>query len=203
MEIPDTPNFKNVEYRLIDEFNENCEDELETNSQTSQNMNLEIESVERGPDKLPDEIDQSIYHSAIQTKEESNNLNFNTRNKSQRKKTKNPLLNATMYNKKKNDNNDNKYVNASTLNSYLSISDLKRETQDNVDILKSNISKLDYRGDLIEDMEEKSELLMDGSLKFKKRSRMLKNKMFWANIVHILIVAFFIFLIVFLIIKLS
>ena len=66
-----------------------------------------------------------------------------------------------------------------------------------------NISKLDYRGDLIEDMEEKSQSLMDGSLKFKQRSTMLKNKMFWANVVNVLAIAFFIFLIIFLLIKLT
>ena len=196
--MDNTTNFKNVEYRLIDEFNQ----ESESETQPQQNINLEIEST-RGPDKIPEDIDSSLYHSAIQTKEETENLNFNTRNKSTRKKPKNPLLNATMYNKRRTDDNENKYVNASTLNSYLSISDLKRETEDNVDILKSNISKLDYRGDLIEDMEEKSQLLMDGSLKFKQRSTLLKNKMFWANVVNVLVIAFFIFLIIFLIIKLT
>ena len=192
-----TTNFKNVEYRLIDDFNQ------ESEAQPEQNINLEIEST-RGPDKIPEDIDNSIYESAIQTQEESENLNFNSRNKSTKKnKNKNPLLDATMYSRRKNDDNDNKFVNASTLNSYLSISDLKRESEDNVNILKSNISKLDYRGDLIEEMEEKSQSLMDGSLKFKRRSNLLKTKMFWANVANILIIAFFIFLIVFLIIKLT
>ena len=192
-----TTNFKNVEYRLIDDFNQ------ESEAQPEQNINLEIEST-RGPDKIPEDIDNSIYESAIQTQEESENLNFNSRNKSTKKnKNKNPLLDATMYSRRKNDDNDNKFVNASTLNSYLSISDLKRESEDNVNILKSNISKLDYRGDLIEEMEEKSQSLMDGSLKFKRRSNLLKTKMFWANVVNILIIAFFIFLSVFLIIKLT
>lgn len=196
MQNESSTNFKNVEYRLIEEFNE------ESEAQPQQNINLEIEST-KGPDKIPEEIDESIYESAIQTQEDSENLNFNSRNKSQRKKPKNPLLNATMYNKRREDRNDNKYVNASTLNSYLSISDLKRESEDNVNILKSNISKLDYRGDLIEDMEEKSQSLMDGSLKFKQRSTLLKNKMFWANVANVLVIAFFIFLIVFLIKKLT
>ena len=193
-------NFKNVEYRLIEEFNE------ESEAQPRQNINLAIGST-KGPDKIPEEIDESIYESAIQTQEDSENLNFNSRNKSKnkykRKKLDNPLLDATMYSKRKNDDNENKFVNDSTLNSYLSISDLKRESEDNVNILKSNISKLDYRGDLIEDIEEKSQSLMDGSLKFKKRSNLLKNKMFWANVANILIIAFFIFLIVFLIKKLT
>ena len=196
MQNESSTNFKNVEYRLIEEFNE------ESEAQPQQNINLEIEST-KGPDKIPEEIDESIYESAIQTQEDSENLNFNSRNKSQRKKPKNPLLNATMYNKRREDRNDNKYVNASTLNSYLSISDLKRESEDNINILKSNISKLDYRGDLIEDMEEKSQSLMDGSLKFKQRSTLLKNKMFWANVANVLVIAFFIFLIVFLIKKLT
>ena len=132
-----TTNFKNVEYRLIDDFNQ------ESEAQPEQNINLEIEST-RGLDKIPEDIDNSIYESAIQTQEESENLNFNSRNKSTKKnKNKNPLLDATMYSRRKNDDNDNKFVNASTLNSYLSISDLKRESEDNVNILKSNISKLD------------------------------------------------------------
>jgi hypothetical protein len=197
MDNENSTNFKNVEYRLIDEFNQ------ETEAQQEQNINLEIEST-RGPDKIPEDIDTTLYHTALQTKEESENLNFNSRNKSTKKnKNKNPLLNATMYSRRKNDDNDNKFVNASTLNSYLSISDLKLESEDNVNILKSNISKLDNRGDLIEEMEEKSQSLMDSSLKFKKRSNLLKNKMFWANVANILIIAFFIFLIVFLIIKLT
>ena len=197
MQNASSTNFKNVEYRLIEEFNE------ESEAQPRQNINLEIEST-KGPDKIPEEIDESIYESTIQTQEDSENLNFNSRNTSTKKnKPKNPLLNATMYSKRREDRNDNKYVNASTLNSYLSISDLKRESEDNVNILKSNISKLDYRGDLIEEMEEKSHSLMDGSLKFKQRSTLLKNKMFWANVANVLVIAFFIFLIVFFIKKLT
>ena len=71
-------NFKNVEYRLIEEFNE------ESEAQPQQNINLEIEST-KGPDKIPEEIDESIYESAIQTQEDSENLNFNSRNTSIKK----------------------------------------------------------------------------------------------------------------------
>ena len=180
-------NFSGVEYRLIDEFNNESEEENETSN------------------KLPEKIDESLYLSAMDSKEKADNLQLNIKSKSSRKRThdKNPLLNATMYNKRNSDNHNNKYVDGSTLNSYLSINDLKQETHDNVDILRSNISKLTERGDHLGRLEEQSNFLAEGAQKFNSKSKYLRNKMFWANIMNLLLIGFFIFLIVFLIIKLT
>ena len=77
----------------------------------------------------PIKTDDSLYHSALETAEQSENINLNIRSK------KGNLLNATLYNKPKKDRS-NKYVDGSTLNSYLSISDLQEDARENVHMLK-------------------------------------------------------------------
>jgi hypothetical protein len=183
METNHNKQFRNVEYRLIDEFNEE--------SDNSQN----------------NKVDDSLYLSAQENKEDfdnklkNNNLKLNIRKKHD--SDINPLLNATINTKRGNENHDNKYVDGTTLNSYLSITDLQQDAKENVDILRSNISKLDFRKEHIDEMEVKSNTLLKGSDKFKMRSKYLKNKMFWAHLINALLIGFFVFLIVFLIIKLT
>ena len=85
----------------------------------------------------------------------------------------------------------NKFVNDTTMTSYLSISDLQQDAKENVDILRCNLSKLDNRGDKIHEMEVKTDFLSKGAEKFNRRSRLLKDKIFWANVVNWVLVAFF------------
>ena len=138
---------------------------------------------------------------SAQTREPQENINFSIKEKDKPKKVK--LLNATIYNKKKTENKSNKFVDENTLNSYLDINDLKRETEDNVDILRSNISKVYHRSDQLKELEEKSDNLLDGASKFNAKSKFLKNKIFWSRVINFLAICFFIFLIVYLIIKLT
>lgn len=179
--------FKSVEYRLIEEFNDN-ESDITDNLATP-----------------PVNIDESLYHSALETASQSDNIQLNIRNKNKRSThtQQNPLLNATMYSKQENDDHKNKFVNDTTMTSYLSISDLQLDAKENVDLLRCNLSKIDNRGEKIHEMEVKTEVLSKGAEKFKRTSRLLKDKIFWANVVNWLVVAFFIFLIVYLIIKLT
>ena len=118
------------------------------------------------------------------------------------KKRNNNFTNTTVYKRKDSENHDNKFVDPDTLNSYLTISDLHENSRDNVNILRSNLQKLDERDATLEEMQLKSDNLMQGADKFKRRSNLLKNKMFWMHVFNWLLVAFFIFLIVFLITKL-
>ena len=138
METNQNKQFSNLEYRLIEEFN--------TESECDSDNIPENDITYKAPDKLPEVMDESLYNSAKELDNFHENLQLNIKNKSSKtqQSKKNPLLNATMYNKKDPEDHDNKFVDGSTLNSYLSISDLKQDTKDNVDILRSNISKLDF-----------------------------------------------------------
>lgn len=152
---------------------------------------------------------QSIYESAIENREDQENISFSIKDKEITKKndlTKrntNNLLNATIYNKKNLENRSNKFVNDNTMSSYLSITDLQEDARDNVNILKSNISKIYERDDRINELTDKTDSLFEGATLFNKKSSLLKNKMFWANVINALLIIFFIILIIFLIIKLT
>lgn len=154
---------------------------------------------------------QSIYESAIEHRDDQENISFSIKDKDREitkrndltKRNTNNLLNATIYNKKNLENRSNKFVNDDTMNSYLSITDLQEDARDNVNILKSNISKIYEREDRINELSEKTDLLVEGATKFNRKSNLLKNKMFWAYVVNTLLIIFFIVLIVFLIIKLT
>jgi len=172
----DLNKFNDVNYKLLEE--------LETDI-TENSINPPIK------------IDDSLYHSALETAEQSENINLNIRSK------KGNLLNATLYNKPKKEDRSNKYVDGSTLNSYLSISDLQDDARENVHMLRSNISKIDNRQEKLRNMQEKSDYLMLGADKFNRKSHLLRNKMFWMSLINWLFIGFFIFIIVFLIIKLT
>jgi hypothetical protein len=118
--------------------------------------------------------------------------------------------NATLGKKHKNTSikqkpsRNNKYVDESTLNSYQSITDLRHDVKENVEICRNNIHKVKERKLKIENLEEKTELLLENSEFFKKKTRQLTLKMWFSNyLFHIVGILFFIGTIIFLIIKLS
>ena len=99
---------------------------------------------------------------------------------------------------------NNKYVDESTLNSYQSIADLRDDVKENVEICRNNIHKVKERKFKIDTLEEKTELLLENSEFFKKKTRQLTWKMWFSNyLFHIVGILFFIGTIIFLIIKLS
>ena len=154
--------------------------------------------------------DDSMYQSAIDYREDQENISFSIKDKDKiskktdiTKRSKNNLLNATIYNKKNPENRSNKYVDDETMSSYLSISDLQEDAKDNVNVLRSNISKLYLRDEKINQLDNLSDNLIESANRFKKSSSILKNKMFWIHLVNILLIIFFIVLIVYLILKLK
>ena len=116
--------------------------------------------------------------------------------------------NATLGKKhtsiKQKPSRNNKYVDESTLNSYQSIADLREDVKENVEICRNNIHKVKERKFKIDTLEEKTELLLENSEFFKKKTRQLTWKMWFSNyIFHIVGILFFIGTIIFLIVKLS
>ena len=114
-----------------------------------------------------------------------------------------PNLDSKFFIKQKRGNNNNKFVNEQTLNSYLSISDLQEDVKENVDICRNTLRKAYERGSKVKEIEEKSEGLLEGSNKFKKSSRQLKRKMYIKYLFNYLALVVMIIIIVFLIIKLT
>lgn len=110
--------------------------------------------------------------------------------------------NTTNSKDKYKSSNRKKYVNESTLNSYLSIQDLQRDVQENVDICRSNIGKLGERELKINDLEAKSQNLTAGAINFNKHSKKLKRNMWVTYASHLLCLGFFVIVIIFMIIKL-
>ena len=180
--------FNEINYGLLEDFNEkdDCTNEslyesaLETN-----NLAMNIENLRRDTADISDQSDKSLRRDS----------------RVSRKRT-DTIMNTTIYKRKESENHDNKFVDPETMTSYLSITDLQEDARYNVNILRSNLQKINEREDVLEDLETKSQFLMEGADKFNKRSSFLKNKMFWANLFNYLLIIFFIFLIVFLIIKL-
>jgi hypothetical protein len=192
--------FNDINYRLLEDFNEEESYDSDKEEFTSPENNI--------PDKFQDcntasKLNDTLYESALETNRiEMNIENLNNEKINLNKKRNSNFTNTTVYKRKDSENHDNKFVDPDTLNSYLTISDLHDNAKDNVNILRSNLQKIDDRDSRLQEMETKTENLMHGADKFKQRSNFLKNKMFWANVFNWLLVAFFIFLIVFLITKL-
>jgi hypothetical protein len=183
------PGFNGISYGLLEDYNERnditnheslYESALETN-----NLAMNIENLRRDTEDISEQSDKTLRRESTSSR-----------------KRKDTIMNTTIYKRKESENHDNKYVDPETMTSYLSITDLQEDARDNVNILRSNLQKVNEREDLLEDLDKKSHYLMEGSNKFYKRSNFLKNKMFWANLFNYLLIIFFIFLIVFLIIKL-
>ena len=178
--------FNDINYRLLEEYNNQNDTETQYADNNLNNITLNNES---------------LYESAQETQRISMNIeNLNNEKINLNRKRQN-FTNTTVYKRKDSENHDNKFVDADTLNSYLTITDLQDNARDNVNILRSNLQKIDDRDSRLQEMETKTENLMQGADKFKQRSNLLKNKMFWANVFNWLLVAFFVFLIVFLITK--
>lgn len=192
--------FNGINYRLLEEFNEEESYDSDKEEFTSPENNIS--------DKFQDcntesKLNDTLYESALETNRiEMNIENLNNEKINLNRKRNSSFTNTTVYKRKDSENHDNKFVDPETLNSYLTISDLQDNAKDNVNILRSNLQKIDDRDSRLQEMETKTENLMHGADKFKQRSNFLKNKMFWVHVFNWLLVAFFIFLIVFLITKL-
>jgi len=185
--------FNDINYRLLEEFNDtdnNTVNVVEKEDVYSENLdNIALDN-------------DSLYESAKETHKITMNIE-NLNNEKVNLTRKQPsFTNTTVYKRKDSENHDNKFVDPDTLNSYLTISDLHDNTRDNVNILRSNLQKLDERENRFDEMQTKTEYLMSGADKFKRKSKFLKNKMLWVHVFNWLLVVFFIFLIVFLITKL-
>lgn len=151
---------------------------------------------------LDNEENLSLYISATDkfkkdTKEDI--PGYGLRNKLKRSTS---LDNLYFLNRNKS-NNSNKYVNEETLNSYLSITDLQNDANDNVNICRNNVKKVYERQFKIEDLEDTSNNLLDGSSRFNTTSKKLKRKMYIKYIANYILLVLFIILIVYLIVKLT
>ena len=116
------------------------------------------------------------------------------------------LMKMTICRQKNNENHENKYVDDSTLNSYMSENDLdklKYQTKDNVDILRNNISKVYERDTKLTELEEQTETLLDSADRFKNHTSKLKRRMLYIYGCSYLTAAVFISGIVYLILKLT
>eukprot|EP00051_Salpingoeca_urceolata_P021224 m.329865 g.329865 ORF g.329865 m.329865 type:complete len:154 (+) comp19758_c0_seq8:119-580(+) len=58
----------------------------------------------------------------------------------------------------------------------------RQEVSDVVEIMRQNVSKVLERGDHLEDIEDKSERLMDSSIAFKRGTKKLTWNMWWQHI---------------------
>lgn len=183
------PQFNEINYGLLEDYNQEKNDitneSLYESALETNNLAINIENLRRDTEDISEQSDKTLRRESASSR-----------------KRKDTIMNTTIYKRKESDNHDNKYVDPETMTSYLSITDLQEDAKDNVNILRSNLLKINEREDLLDDLDKKSQSLMDGSNKFYTRSKFLKNKMFWANFFNYLLIIFFIFLIVFLIIKL-
>lgn len=118
-------------------------------------------------------------------------------------------LNSTMpygYNKK-----ENRYYDSFTNTSFNDINEfnrlnkitfdkktqnLKLEIEDSKNILRENIQKSYERNNLLNDLEEKSNKLLDGADKFKLQSKYLKRKMYLNYICHFVALGLGVFIII-------
>jgi hypothetical protein len=183
------PEFNEINYGLLEDFNEEnntlTNESLYESALDTNNLAMNIENLRRDTEDISEQSDTALRRESTTSRKRKDNI-----------------MNTTIYKRKESENHNNKYVDAETMTSYLSITDLQEDAKDNVNILRSNLQKVNERDDILDDLDKKSQSLMEGSHKFYKRSNFLKNKMFWANLFNYLLIIFFIFLIVFLIIKL-
>jgi len=107
-----------------------------------------------------------------------------------------------------NDLNDFNSYNSKTINELNdiryagNIENLRLEVDDNKNILRSNIQKLSERDDRLENIEEKSNLLLKGSNKFNSRTRNLYYLMFMKYIYHIIGIILMLIVIIIMIVSL-
>ena len=83
------------------------------------------------------------------------------------------------------------------------IQDTQNSIEDITDILRDNMGRMLERSNTLQDIDQASENLLDGSIKFKKRARNLKYKMLSQYVLHIsalvIVIIFIITLIVILV----
>ena len=113
------------------------------------------------------------------------------------------LNRGMIFGRKKETKNENKYVNDSTLRSYLSIQDLHKQNTDNINLCKENLARIEQRGNKMDKITNKTDNLVQTSQQFNTRSRHLKRFIYLNYISHIVGILFFVLLIIFLIVKLS
>lgn len=222
--------FSNIKYRLVDD-SETIVDNLDTlcdndnNNNNSNKNNICHISQENEPATLYTEtnnielddnytenvdIQKSLYESALENNLNENKINKKTSQKenslNKKKRTSNSLMKMTIYSQKNNENRENKYVDDSTLNSYMAVTDidnLKNQTNDNIDILKNNISKVYDRDTKLTELEEQTEALQNSADRFKNQTSRLKRRMLYIYGCSYLTAAMFISSIVYLILKLT
>lgn len=67
-------------------------------------------------------------------------------------------------------------------------------------VMQSNIEKVVDRGERLEDLQDKSDTLVDTATDFNTRARRLQKKMWWKNMRMKMCVGFFIFLVILIIV---
>lgn len=63
-----------------------------------------------------------------------------------------------------------------------SLVQVQREVDDVADLMRHNIGMVIERGDRLDDIEERSEYLMEGAAAFHTGARNVRRKMWWQNI---------------------
>lgn len=172
-----------------------------TSQNEKQNLSLYVSAIDNDDNKLIYDVNLNNTSGRLQfTSQQDDNIASFIDSTTE---SEIPNLNSTFFVKQKRGNNQNKFVNEQTLNSYLSISDLQEDVKENVDICRSTLRKAYERDFKIKSLEEKSEGLLDGSDKFRKTSRNLKRKMYIKYLFNYFAILLVIIIIVFLIIKLT
>ena len=160
-------------YHSVDDLDENILNDHDTNTNTNNTNNRE-----QSRDTLQDNL-TSISESKKIGLSTTNYMNsysgYNNKHKT----------------KKYKPNKYNRYVNADTLQSYQTLDDLHQEVQDNVNICRSNINRLEERDVQLNKIQENTQRIASHSNKFKNRSHRIRRQMLCEYIFHILGIIFF------------
>ena len=188
----------------IQEYNDDSNLGIQSQNNIKLNIKDDLDFDSRKPSSQHSRHIKALNLSKLQLNDNNDNDNDEPFDFFKRK------TNATLGKKHKNTSikqkpsRNNKYVDDSTLNSYQSIADLRNDVKENIEICRNNIHKVKERKFKIDTLEEKTELLLENSEFFKKKTRQLTWKMWFSNyIFHIVGILFFIGTIIFLIVKLS
>ena len=204
-------NFNHIDYQVFQEeskTNSPIYRKLKIVNHTNNDLNNDITNF-----SISNQNSDSNSDSNSESNSESNNLrninriedNINYTNDNDENKNyystnsmKTVDLNSTMpygYNNKK----ENRYYDSLTNISFNDINEfnnlnkmtfdnktqnLKFEIEDSKNILRENIQKAYERNNMLQDLEEKSDNLLDGAEKFKLQSKYLKRKMYLNYICH-------------------
>jgi len=194
--------FQKIPYKTFENNEDQHDSTINNTSQNEkQNLSLYVSAIENDDNKLIYDVNSNNTSGRLQFMSQQDDNIASFIDSTTESEISN--LNSTFFVKQKRGNNQNKFVNEQTLNSYLSISDLQDDVKENVDICRSTLRKAYQRDFKIKSLEEKSEGLLDGSDKFRKTSRNLKRKMYIKYLFNYLAILLVIIIIVFLIIKLT